>query len=256
MYFAPNRPFYELKYKTTWNYTKGTYVVEIDDKVAELTVGSNIMKVNGQDVDMGGVVYYEDGNLFAPLRPLMEALGITVSWNGEKNAVELSKQEPDDGYPYLNEADASKPFSWMFETRGTEGWTSNNHIGVIKAEKGTLILECAGADPFIYSPSISMDASEYKFMKIRMMNETPMSKAMMLFTTADSTSFGGGKTISFSVSTNDTEMKEYIVSLEGISLWSGTITKLRFDPVNSNDGSVYIEGNVYVDSIEFLKERP
>ena len=255
-YFAPNRPFFEMNLKTTWNYASGTYVIEIDDKVAELTVGSNIMKLNGQDIDLGGVVYYEDGNLFTPLRSLMEALGVTVTWNGEKNAIELTKQEADDGYQYLEEADKSKPFSWMFETKDAEGWTSNNHIGLFKATKGTLLLECSGTDPLIYSPNISLDASEYKYVKIRMQNETPIGRAFLFFITTDSQSYGGGKRIEIAVTANDTEMKEYIVSLEGMDLWKGTITQLRFDPVNSSDGSIYIEGNVYIDSIELLKELP
>ena len=256
LYFAPNRPFLEMNFKTTWDYSSGTYVVEVDDKRAELTVGSNVMKVNGQDVNLGGVAYYEDGNLFTPLRPLMEALGVTVSWNGEKNAIELLKAGPVDDYNYQEEVDASKPFSWMFETKQTEGWTVNDHAAPLKMTRGTLLLECAGTDPFIYSPNISLDASEYKYMRVRMMNETAETKAYLFFTTTDSKSFGGGKRIDFTVSANDTEMKEYIVPLYGADLWKGTITQLRFDPANAAEGLVYFEGNVYIDSIEFLKELP
>ena len=76
----------------------------------------------------------------------------------------------------------------------------------------------------------------------------------MLFITTDQTGWGDVKRIEFTLSTNDTDYKEYIVPLESIEKWKGTATQLRFDvvnPVGDVDG-----GKVYIDSIEVLKEKP
>lgn len=51
------------------------------------------------------------------------------------------------------------------------------------------------------------------------------------------------------MTSNDKDTKEYIVDLRD-SAWEGTITQLRFDPV---DAAFDIRGNVYIDSIEFLE---
>ena len=100
---------------------------------------------------------------------------------------------------------------------------------------------------------IKMPASDYKYLKIRMKNQTDGREAYMFFTTATNTSVGGGKRYDIVVSTNDTEFKEYIVDLSSCEFWKAgeTITSLRFDPVNNPSS-----GKVYIDSIEFLKELP
>ena len=255
LYFAVHRPLFEANVKTKWSYAKGTYDIEVDDKVATITNGSNIMKLNGRDVDLGGVVYYEDGNLFAPLRPLLENLGFTVKWNGETNTVEITKIDPNDTYEYQKEADKSKPFSWMFETRGNESWTPNGHVGLLKASKGSLVIETAGTDPQVFSPKINIPAEEYKYLRIRMKNETNVANPYVLFTTSESTAFGGGKTLTFTATANDTEMKEYIINTAEFDVWKGTVTQLRFDPVNPS-GNEGVSGKIYIDSIEFLKELP
>ena len=253
MYMAIARPLHEMGVKSAWHYGTGTYEIEVDDKYAVLTNGSNIMKLNGVDVDLGAPVYYEEGNLFVPLRSTMEALGITVNWNQEKYGIDLVKVDPNDTYNYQAEPDASKPFSWMFETRQNENWKASADIGLFKTQQGALTVEVVGQDPVMSLSGIKMPASDYKYLKIRMKNQTDGRDAYMFFTTATNTSVGGGKKYDVVVSTNDTEFKEYIVDLSSCEFWKAgeTITSLRFDPVNNPSS-----GKVYIDSIEFLKELP
>lgn len=256
MYFAIHRPLHEMKlFKTKYEHSKGTYTIEFDgNKTAVLTVGSNIMKLDGKDIDLGGVCYYEDGNLFVPLRNTMEALGVTVNWNGEINSIDLSKYDTSDAYPYLTAADSSRPHSWMFETRGTEGWKPELDIGLFKAYKGSLMMEISGADPFFKSPEIALNASDYKYLKLRIKNETNAGHMYFFFIRADNKSWGGGKRYDIYVSNNDKEFKEYIIDLSTCEHWNGNVTQFRIDPVNPTGFAA--QGEYYIDSIEFLKELP
>ena len=253
MYMAVARPFHEMKFKTKWQYGKGTYEIEFDNTYAVMTNGSNIMKVNGVDVDLGAPVYYEGGNLFAPLRATMEALGVTVNWNAEKYGIDLVKVDPNDTYNYLPEPDASKPYSWMFETRQNENWTASADIGLFKTKQGALVVETVGGDPVMSLSGLKMPASDYKYVKIRIKNETDSTSGYLFFTTATNTSVGGGKRYDIVMSSNDADFVEYYIDLAGCEFWKAgeTVTSLRYDPVNSPSG-----GKVYIDSIEFLTEIP
>ena len=257
MYFAIHRPLYGMEgYKTTFDYDKGTYTIEVDDKIAVITLGSNIMKVNGADVDLGAPCYYEAGNLFVPLRATMEALGATVTWAGETNSIDITKLDLSDTYPYQANRDESKPFSWMFETRGKEDWTGYMDFGVIKPYQGSLVVGMSGTDPSIKSGTFNMPADEYKYLRIRVKNEAPLGLMYFFFIREDNTSWGGGKRYDINISTNDKEYKEYIIDLSSNDQWGGTVTQLRLDPVNSVDGTVSVAADFYIDSIEFLKEKP
>jgi len=256
MYLAISRPLHEMQlFKTKYEHSKGTYTIEVDDKVAIITVGSNIMKVNGIDVDLGAPCYYEKGNLFVPLRATFEALGATVEWIGEENAVNIKKSDLSDTYPYIEKRDASKPFSWMFETRGTEDWTMRADISIFKAYKGALWIGMSGDDPGVLSGKFELPATEYKYIKLRVKNEGPETQAMLFFTRTDNSTWGGGKRYDIKMSGRDTEYKDYIIDLTQNELWSGTITQLRLDPATPKSGTE-VMADFYIDSVEFLKEMP
>jgi hypothetical protein len=244
------------QFKTKYDHTAGTYTIEYDKgSVAVITVGSNIIKVNGQDVDLGAPCYYEKGNLFVPLRTTLEALGATVQWIGEENAISIKRSDLSDPYPYREERDKSKPFSWMFETHGTEDWTSFTNIGVMKATQGALWVGLAGNDPAIKSGTFELPADEYKYLRLRIKNESPASELFFMFSRKDSPTWGGVQKYIINISGQDAEYKEYIIDLTKNSEWKGTITQFRVDPVNP-PGTQTVAADFYFDSIEFLKELP
>ena len=257
MYLPISRPIYEMKlFKSKYDHTAGIYTLEYDkDSVAVITVGSNIMKVNGVDVDLGAPCYYEEGNLFVPLRATFEALGATVEWIAEENAINIRKVDMSDTYSYLERPDATKPYSWMFETRGTEGWVGDMDYSVCNAYQGSLWFGMAGGDPAMKSGTFKMPASDYKYLRIRMKNEGPGSTMYVFFIREDSTSWGGTKKFAITASGGDTEFKEYIVNLSENPDWKGMVTQLRIDPAGL-PGNAPITADCYIDSIEFLSELP
>jgi hypothetical protein len=71
------------------------------------------------------------------------------------------------------------------------------------------------------------------------------------FARSDDKAWGGGKRFDITLSKNDTEYKEYIIDLTANEHWKGTVIGFRVDPVNTVS-----TGEMYIDSIEFLKELP
>lgn len=199
----------------------------------------------------GGPSWYNYGNFFMPLRSVVEALGGTVDYNDENNTADVRFPVVSDGFDYLSQRDDTKPLSFMFDTlTDFEGWQPNSHITAMTLKKGMLRLNISGQDPQLHTPKMSVNSSEYKYLRIRMKNETPTKQAMLLFITSGNPTWGGKQKYIINISSNDKEVKEYIVDLS-TAPWSGTITGLRFDPI---EPYTQVQGNVYIDSIEFLNE--
>lgn len=244
-------------FKVKYSWIDKTLTAERKDKTVVLTENSDTIKVNGTDIKIAGKCYYGGpswynyGNFFMPLRSVVEALGGTVDYNDENNTADVRFPVVSDGFDYLSQRDDTKPLSFMFDTlTDFEGWQPNSHITAMTLKKGMLRLNISGQDPQLHTPKMSVSSSEYKYLRIRMKNETPTKQAMLLFITSGNPTWGGKQKYIINISSNDKEVKEYIVDLS-TAPWSGTITGLRFDPI---EPYTQVQGNVYIDSIEFLNE--
>ena len=257
MYVSAWQFLRDAEFKVKYSWTDKTLTAERGGNTLVLTENSDIAKVNGIDVKIagecyyGGTSWYNYGHFFMPLRSVVEALGGTVNYNDGNNTADVRFPIQSDGFDYLDKPDSTKPMSFMFDTRTEfEDWTPNSHITAMTLKKGMLRLSISGADPQLKTPKLAVNASDYKYLRIRMKNETSAKQAMLLFVTSSNPKWGGNQKYMISITSNDKELKEYIVDLS-TAPWNGTITGLRFDPV---DPSTLVQGNVYIDSIEFLDE--
>jgi len=121
-------------------------------------------------------------------------------------------------------------FDWGFAST-TEGWTSENQI-TQSVSGGINTLTSSGSDPFLYSgDNLNISASTYKFVKVRMKNNTSSVSSQLFFTTTADTSWSEAKSISKTITASDSGYTEYVFDFSAIGGWSGTIKQLRFDPV-------------------------
>ncbi len=77
-----------------WNSSKKTATVYAGDDVITFTAGSNIMTVNGEEIEMSYGVKAEitDSRMYIPFRALGEALGVDVEWDSaSKTAIYKNK---------------------------------------------------------------------------------------------------------------------------------------------------------------------
>ena len=250
MYAPINRMMEQFSAKTLWNYNSQSYTIERDGKVMILHAGSETAELNGGIINLQNNVYYDDGNLYVPIRAVFEAMGATVDWLPESNGVNIAFPAKDDGYNYLAKRDDKKPMSFMFETSSDfEGWTKVNAISTMNLKRGALTLSVNGAESQILLSGITTSASKYPYMRLRVKNETNASTLRVLFTTSTDSKLGGEKKLMQPITTKDSEYKEYTVDLSKCAAYSGMITSFRLDFLGSQDNS----GKIRIDEIEFFE---
>lgn len=71
----------QLGANVAWNPAKQLVKVTKDDIVIEMTIGSELAKVNGKTVKMGAKAFIKDGRTYTPARFVAEQLGADVNWN-------------------------------------------------------------------------------------------------------------------------------------------------------------------------------
>ena len=74
-----------------WNQESQTVTVSLNETTVNMTIGSNIMTVNGTPTTMDVAPEAVDGRTMLPARYLAEALGATVTWNAITNSIEITK---------------------------------------------------------------------------------------------------------------------------------------------------------------------
>jgi hypothetical protein len=132
-------------------------------------------------------------------------------------------------------------YSWSFET-SAEGWVlSNNLTGFVSA--GVYNLNITGADPYMHSPTnLTIDAAVYGLIRIRMQNMTSDTGFQVFWITQTDGNWNQTKSVTFTAKKNDTQISEYLISLNDIGSWSGVIKQLRFDTGNAaTSGTVLLD---------------
>ncbi|RKD22011.1 Copper amine oxidase N-terminal domain-containing protein [Caminicella sporogenes DSM 14501] len=72
-----------------WNGEARTVTIFKGDRIAQLTIGSNILTVNGTKVVMDTVAEIKDGRTMLPIRFIAQALGADISWDGSTRTVTI-----------------------------------------------------------------------------------------------------------------------------------------------------------------------
>lgn len=138
-------------------------------------------------------------------------------------------------YVYDNPPDNREGWEWwQFNTDGDmEGWTAQQQVSNVAVSGGFLRFDITGGDPILLSPSTSIIASETPYIHVRMKNGTNRTMAQFFWTNTNGGPGTAGNDITFTLSTNDTEPKDYVIDMRQASGWTGVISQLRFDPVAS-----------------------
>nr|MBQ5810916.1 leucine-rich repeat protein [Clostridia bacterium] len=91
---APARCVSDIVLATiSWNDETRTATFEVLDKTVELTIGSTVAKVNGEDVIIPVAPVIEDGRAFFPVRFVVETFGQTVAWDADTQTMTINPKE-------------------------------------------------------------------------------------------------------------------------------------------------------------------
>ncbi len=112
---------------------------------------------------------------------------------------------------------------------------------------GVLYIDPLGLDPYIISPPLSIDSSNYNAVQIKMASNAPDNIGAIYFITSDFPTYSEDKKVDFVV-INDGEYHEYPINLALNSNWNGTITGIRIDPADSgiNESNIDTIGFDYI----------
>lgn len=129
---------------------------------------------------------------------------------------------------------------WDFNGSGNlEGWSLFNWAGW-SVNNGILFFDPAGADPYITSPDIFVDASVLRYVKFNLASNAADMNGKIYFKTSTSNFYSEDKSVAFWV-TNDGVFRNYIVDMRVNSKWTGKITGIRLDPANNGLMSTNID---------------
>ncbi|MCX8094566.1 MAG: M6 family metalloprotease domain-containing protein, partial [Candidatus Goldbacteria bacterium] len=135
---------------------------------------------------------------------------------------------------------------WFF-LNNAEGWTLTRLSGSIT--NSIYSLNITGTDPYMRSADrLNVNSGEVKYIRLRMKNNSAGRISRIYWITNNDSTWNLAKSVSFTVTANDTSFKEYIIDLTGNTNWAGTIRQFRLDPVDD-----VATGNVELDYIKFDK---
>ena len=225
-----------------YNNAAKTVTFTHSDAEIVFTLGSDIAVINGVEQKLAGPVETVNNLPNLPIRLIAEAMGDTVSWNSEANAVEIitkeAQREPEEVYDISSRV----PNQWEFEVKDDlEGWVCNTqyHYSRIKVRDGVLTLKSKSNDP-IMTHTVDIDAKEYKTIKICAKNLSESTKMQVFFASSVTGGIDGTKVVTSSVSAKDEDFTEYTFDMSSNENWQGTITNLRIDPIDST-GTILID---------------
>ncbi len=90
--YVPLRAFSEQADSSAvldWNKETKTATLSGDGLALQVSVGSSYLVANGRYLYCGGSCFTRDGGLMVPIRPLAEAFGFSVVWDGRKREVRV-----------------------------------------------------------------------------------------------------------------------------------------------------------------------
>ncbi len=99
-----------------------------------------------------------------------------------------------------------------FNNSNDQNWRGYNDMDNIRYEKGMMIFNITGIDPFMMCDDINIDADKIKYINIRMQSTDDSDIAELFFTTMDSHYFSQDKSVRFHINPND-EMRTYTIDM-------------------------------------------
>lgn len=132
--------------------------------------------------------------------------------------------------------------AWEFNTNNNfQGWTIYN-ISAASVSGGTLFMDPWDTpnDPYLFSPYISLGASNYLYVKTRIASNALDGNGLVYFKTNTENYFSEDKKVSFTLSNcylcGNASFFPYSIYMGGNAKWSGIITGIRLDPAERGQG--------------------
>lgn len=223
------RGFYSsLRLYHEWNRDAGKLTLKtVDEKTIVFTVGSDKVTVDGKEQALGYTFKLRDGLPVFHMKKLCDLIGWKYTMKGATIAVQAGTDEE---YQMMI---SREPNKWDFAIDGEmEDWTLQNSSASVSG--GFLHLKSSNSDPAIYH-SVGYKATDYNQITVGVkLNEAVRTGGPQLFfVTAASTNYTADKCVNGKYNIEgkkDGDTVEVVFDMTSNTLYSGTITGIRFDP--------------------------
>lgn len=140
-----------------------------------------------------------------------------------------------------------KDFTWSVDG-DTEGWNTKNSLGALTVNEGLLSTTVTGIDPFISGPIMSVPASDYPILRVRMA-VSQGNYSELFWTTDTDQNESSTKRAGFPV-IPDGKLRTYEVYMANHPLWKDNIRTIRLDLGSDTPGTT-----VKFDYVRLIKEK-
>ena len=122
------------------------------------------------------------------------------------------------------------PHRWDFDTPGdAEGWIPLNQIVGFDVAKGALTVTPSGNDPYMSSPILGIDISNYAKIEVRLKTQAS-GVGQFFFTSSVSQGFSEINSKRFQITPGP--FRVYTVTMDQLPGWRGRLGQIRFDPTD------------------------
>ena len=129
-------------------------------------------------------------------------------------------------------------YEWKFDAAGDPlGWTPVN--ATMTEPGGTLNVTTTSTDPQLLSPNLLniTSPSGFRYIRLNMKNNTSVTSARIYFTTNTDTVWSQAKSKGFTIAANNGYIANYVIDMSTVAGWTGTIRRIRIDPLDPAGGS-------------------
>ena len=228
----------------TWNRDKKELTLETKKNTFVLTVGSDIMLLDGKEIQLESPVELVDSLPAIPIKEFCEYAGYGFEVTQEDKIVIITPRKAQ----VDAEIAARKPGEWQFNTiNDTEGFTS--YTLSLNTANGVLSGKSAGSEVnrhITNNGPLNLDLSKYSGVEVCIKYKYTADKPsdmVIYFTTEEDPKWGEDKNkYSMHTSTDSgDEFKVYTFDFSKHEKWNGTLRGLRFDVFRTASGTFEID---------------
>lgn len=179
-----------------------------------------------------------------------------MGWCGDcgptPEEAKLYTRDSNDKFIHCSGNPAIPTTDWNF-TNCPFGWTPSKGFSASSLNGSSWVLNPA-SDPYLLSPILSLPATQYQFIQIKVSSNAQNTDGKVYFTTSNSSTFDESKSVNFTT-TNDGVWYTYTINMASNSLWQGVITRIRIDPVsNGNANNTY--DDISISKVLLVNDAP
>ena len=79
-----------LSLNTTWDPSIRVAIFKSEGIEVKVAIGSNIITVNGESVEMDTIAIIRDGRTFIPIKYLADAFKVNLAWDNDTKTIEIN----------------------------------------------------------------------------------------------------------------------------------------------------------------------